>query len=121
MRRQNSGHGWGGRSAPQPDRRGAVDWTEGIRRMELCVTDLNPAPPGVIVSVIRTKDNVGLRVARWRCGEACAGTVAIFPGRAEFIEKYFEVAAELRERSFDVVILDWRGQGGSDRLAAHPG
>jgi lysophospholipase len=89
--------------------------------MELCVTDLNPAPPGAIVSVIRTKDNVGLRVARWRCGEACAGTVAIFPGRAEFIEKYFEVAAELRERSFDVVILDWRGQGGSDRLTAHPG
>ncbi len=88
--------------------------------MDLCVTDLNPPPAGAIASIIRTKDNVGLRVARWRCGQTCAGTVAIFPGRAEFLEKYFEVAAELLERNFDVVILDWRGQGGSDRLAPHP-
>ena len=89
--------------------------------MDLCVTDLNPAPPNAVASFIRTKDKVRLRVARWRCGGDCAGTVAIFPGRAEFIEKYFEVAADLRERNFDVVVLDWRGQGGSDRLAAHRG
>ena len=88
--------------------------------MELCVTELNPAPPGAIVATIRTEDDVGLRVARWRCDEACAGTVAIFPGRAEFIEKYLETAAELRQRRFDVVIVDWRGQGGSDRLTANP-
>lgn len=89
--------------------------------MDLCVTELNPAPPDAIASYIRTKDNVRLRVARWRCGDDCAGTVAIFPGRAEFLEKYFEVAADLLNRNFDVVILDWRGQGGSDRLAPHPG
>ena len=89
--------------------------------MELCVTTLNPAPPGAVASTIRTTDNVGLRVARWRASGACAGTVAIFPGRAEFLEKYFEVAAELLDRNFDVVILDWRGQGGSERLAPDPG
>jgi lysophospholipase len=89
--------------------------------MDLCVTELNPAPPGVAVSMIRTTDNVALRVARWRCDGPCAGTVAVFPGRAEFIEKYLEVAAQLLERNLDVVLLDWRGQGGSQRLTLHPG
>jgi lysophospholipase len=37
-------------------------------------------------------------------------------GQTEFIEKYFEVIDELRARGFSVVTLDWRGQGGSERL-----
>lgn len=37
-------------------------------------------------------------------------------GQTEFIEKYFEVIDELRQRGFTVVALDWRGQGGSGRL-----
>jgi lysophospholipase len=89
--------------------------------MDLCVTSHNPAPAGSSVFALRTTDGVALRAALWRCGEACAGTVAIFPGRAEFIEKYFEVAGDLLARNFDVVILDWRGQGGAGRLTLHPG
>jgi lysophospholipase len=88
--------------------------------MDLCITDANPAPAGAVVSGIPTKDKVALRVARWSCGGNCVGTVAILPGRAEFIEKYFEVAAELLSRNFDVVAMDWRGQGGSDRLTSNP-
>ena len=42
--------------------------------------------------------------------------MCIFPGRNEFIEKYFEVVGELRRRGFAVAVLDWRGQGGSSRL-----
>ncbi len=89
--------------------------------MDLCITDANPAPPGALASRIRTKDRIALRVARWTCAGNCAGTVAILPGRAEFIEKYFEVVAELLDRNFDVVVMDWRGQGGSDRLTSNPG
>ncbi len=37
-------------------------------------------------------------------------------GQTEFLEKYEEVAGELSERGFAVVSLDWRGQGGSERL-----
>ena len=48
------------------------------------------------------------------------GTVCIFPGRSEFIEKYFEVVGELRRRGFAVAVLDWRGQGGSSRLLWDP-
>jgi len=50
-----------------------------------------------------------------RAGSA-RGTVIICPGRTEFIEKYFEVARELQVRGFAVLILDWPGQGLSDRL-----
>lgn len=46
------------------------------------------------------------------------GTVIVCPGRTEFIEKYFEVARELQGRGFAVVILDWPGQGRSERLLA---
>jgi lysophospholipase len=88
--------------------------------MKLCSISENPVPPGAVVSAIAARDNWTLRAARWSCGAACAGTVAILPGRAEFIEKYFEVIGELLSRNFDVAILDWRGQGLSDRLAGDP-
>ncbi len=44
------------------------------------------------------------------------GTVIVCPGRTEFIEKYFEVARDLQARGFAALILDWPGQGLSDRL-----
>lgn len=44
------------------------------------------------------------------------GTVIVCPGRTEFIEKYFEVGRELQQMGFAVLILDWPGQGLSDRL-----
>ena len=44
------------------------------------------------------------------------GTAIICPGRTEFIEKYFEVARELQAMGFAIVILDWPGQGLSERL-----
>src|SRR6266700_4877998 len=39
----------------------------------------------------------------------------VLNGHTEFLEKYGEVANELRTRSFEVVSLDWRGQGASER------
>ena len=41
-------------------------------------------------------------------------------GQTEFIEKYFEVIDDLRARGYAVATLDWRGQGGSDRLLPNP-
>ena len=48
--------------------------------------------------------------------EKARGTAIVCPGRTEFIEKYFEVARDLQSRGFAVVIIDWPGQGLSDRL-----
>jgi lysophospholipase len=39
----------------------------------------------------------------------------VLNGHTEFLEKYEEVAGELTERGFEVVSLDWRGQGASER------
>lgn len=87
--------------------------------------DLGPvegllAPPGAIVTQIETRDGLALRAVRWTVGAGAKGTVALLQGRAEFIEKYREVVAELLARGFDVAALDWRGQGRSARLLRNP-
>lgn len=48
------------------------------------------------------------------------GTTIVCPGRTEFIEKYFEVARELQGKGFAVLIIDWPGQGLSERLLEDP-
>ncbi len=48
------------------------------------------------------------------------GTICLLQGRAEYIEKYYEVVSELRAKGFAVATFDWRGQGGSDRLLENP-
>jgi lysophospholipase len=83
--------------------------------MTLASTPDNPIPPGAIETTIRAADGVRLRGARWPASSPSRGTVAVLGGRGEFIEKYFELAGELLERGFEVVAMDWRGQGGSDR------
>ncbi len=87
--------------------------------MSLYPIPSNPVPEGAVTGVFTTADGRSLRFARWR-PEGAQGTVALFPGRAEFIEKYFEVVRELLERRFAVAIFDWRGQGGSQRLLRNP-
>lgn len=44
------------------------------------------------------------------------GSIIFSPGRTEFIEKYFETTADLISRGFNVLMVDPRGQGLSDRL-----
>lgn len=41
--------------------------------------------------------------------------VVVLPGLSEFCEKYFEIAHDLLKRDCAVWVLDWRGQGRSDR------
>jgi len=73
------------------------------------------APEGGEARWVEAADGVRLRVAWWRGGDA--GTVLIFPGRSEFIEKYGRTVAAFAERGFSAAVIDWRGQGLSDRLA----
>ncbi|WP_157016324.1 alpha/beta fold hydrolase [Mesorhizobium xinjiangense] len=49
-----------------------------------------------------------------------AGSVVVLPGRNENIEKYFETIRHLAGRGLGTAILDWRGQGGSERLIRDP-
>ncbi len=89
--------------------------------MELVTLAKNPVPSGATVGAFRGYDGAELRYARWDATRMPRrGTVCLFGGRAEFIEKYFEVVADLRRRGFAVATMDWRGQGGSQRMLANP-
>lgn len=73
-------------------------------------------PSGAIAGTFPGFDGMPLRFARWSATRGPRrGTVVCFTGKGEFIEKYFEVIADLRRRGFAVAIMDWRGQGGSYR------
>ena len=88
--------------------------------MDLISIPANPAPEDVVTGMLKARDGVGIRFARWHPPPGRKGTVCLFQGRAEFIEKYFETVRELRARGFAVATMDWRGQGGSERAMADP-
>ena len=87
--------------------------------MKLVSIPANPVPEGATVGTVKTADGVVLRFARFEPPAGRKGTLCVFPGRAEFIEKYFEVVRDARARGFAVAILDWRGQGLSERALAN--
>lgn len=88
---------------------------------ELVGTTRNPVPNGAVTGAFNARGGLHIRYARWdTTAERCLGTVCLFHGRAEFIEKYFETITDLRRRGFAVATMDWRGQGGSSRLLRNP-
>ena len=88
--------------------------------MKLVSLSINPIPSGANVSILKGYDGLNLRSAYWEATRGpTRGTVCIVQGRGEFIEKYFEVIADLRRRGFAVATFDLRGQGGSGRLLSN--
>lgn len=66
-------------------------------------------------------DGIRLRLGLWRTSyEPAAGTILLFPGRTEYIEKYAPIAEILTSAGYVVLAIDWRGQGLSDRLQGDP-
>lgn len=89
--------------------------------MKLVSLSINPVPSGAEVLAFDGYDGRKLRAALWQATRGpVRGTVIILQGRGEFIEKYFEVIADLRRRGFAVAIFDLRGQGGSERVLSNP-
>ncbi len=88
--------------------------------MTLVSIPANPVPENAFSGNLKATDGVSLRFARWAPPPGRKGTVCIFQGRAEFIEKYFETIRDLQARGFAVATLDWRGQGLSDRALRDP-
>lgn len=80
--------------------------------------DLARGPGGGAAVWLRADDGLRIRAGHW-AGDG-TGTVFLFPGRCEYVEKYGLAAAELAARGYDAVALDWRGQGLSDRLLRNP-
>ncbi|MET4274678.1 MULTISPECIES: alpha/beta hydrolase [unclassified Bradyrhizobium] len=88
--------------------------------MTLVSIPSNPVPEDVVSGTIKTPDGVELRFARWAPPANRKGTVCVFTGRSEQIEKYFETVRDLRDRGFAVAMIDWRGQGHSSRRLRDP-
>lgn len=78
--------------------------------------DITDGAPGGVAHWIATADDLRIRVAEQRPENEAQGTVLIFPGRTEYIEKYSQVTRELATRGYATLTIDWRGQGLSDRL-----
>ena len=81
---------------------------------------LNPLPrSGInllaegVLDYVQTEDRKFIRFGFWENGEN--GFVFIFPGRAEYIEKYSDVIKKFLVRGYSVLCIDWRGQGLSQR------
>jgi len=70
--------------------------------------------------MIKTPDGAGIAFRALGAAGGPQGTVCVFTGRAEQIEKYFETVRDLRDRGFAVAMIDWRGQGHSSRRLRDP-
>lgn len=79
--------------------------------------DISRGPEGGHAVWLRTSDGVRIRLGLWP-SEGARGTVLIFPGRTEYIEKYSDAAQEFAARGLASIAIDWRGQGIADRVAA---
>jgi len=91
-------------------------------RTEPAPTGLKPAPyfsevaegpAGVEAWWVEAEDGTRLRMAVWPKG--AKGTVLMFPGRTEYVEKYGRVATDMAAAGYGMVAFDWRGQGLADR------
>ncbi len=68
---------------------------------------------------VKSTDGLRLRLAVWG-HMAAKGTVFLLPGRTEYVEKYGLAAADMAQRGFAVISLDWRGQGLSEGRLSDP-
>lgn len=82
-------------------------------------TDIYPGPEPSAAYWADTPDGKRIRLGVWS-PEGARGTVLIFPGRTEYIEKYGVAAAAFAERGLASIAIDWRGQGLADRLIDDP-
>jgi lysophospholipase len=64
-------------------------------------------------------DGMKIRMGHWprAAGRDARGTVLLFPGRTEYVEKYGPAARVFTDQGFDMIAVDWRGQGISERAA----
>jgi lysophospholipase len=79
---------------------------------------LADGPEGGRAVWLRTADGVRIRLGVWPAG--ARGTVLMFPGRTECVEKYGRPAREFARMGLASVAFDWRGQGLADRLLPDP-
>ncbi len=81
--------------------------------------EIAEGPAGAEAWWVRAEDGTRLRFGVWPSGPK--GTVLMFCGRTEYVEKYGRVAQDLADAGYGMVSFDWRGQGLADRPQHEPG
>ena len=80
--------------------------------MTLVSIPANPVPDNVVSGTIKTPDGAELRFARWQPPANRKGTVCVFTGRGESIEKYFETVRERlkpgKKATLQIITIDDR-------------
>ena len=79
--------------------------------------DIAESPRHGMAYWIESTDGVKLRVGAWKANNIDRGTVFIFPGRTEYIEKYGRTISGFEKVGLSTIVVDWRGQGLSERLS----
>lgn len=82
--------------------------------------DVAEGPSDVRAYWVLADDSVRLRMAHWPAEKSSRGTVFLFQGRTENIEKYGRTVEYLHRADYTAFAADWRGQGLSDRIAKDP-
>ncbi len=84
--------------------------------------DLPEGPEGGAAVWATTEDDLRIRIGHWPgAGEGAApGTIFLFPGRSEYIEKYGKAARVFTALGWHLLAVDWRGQGLADRMLDDP-
>ena len=83
-------------------------------------SEISEAPENGTAYWTHAADWVRLRVALWKSATPQKGSVLLFPGRTEYIEKYGRTLSDLQINGFTTLVIDWRGQGLADRACDDP-
>ncbi len=84
-------------------------------KKRLIESNIYKAPRGYFIDTVEVIPDLELRCATWETKNS-KGTILIFSGFTEFIEKYYETIGDLIDLGWSVVAFDWRGQGLSSKL-----
>lgn len=79
--------------------------------------DVAEGPENGSAHWLTTADGVRIRMSHWRAPQE-KGTILMFPGRTEYVEKYGRTAEAFGKRGYAMIAIDWRGQGLADRMLA---
>jgi lysophospholipase len=78
-------------------------------------------PEGMVQTNWSAPDGWPLRVHDWPADvEKPRGSILFQAGRGDLLEKYLEACGHWHSLGWHISSMDWRGQGGSGRLAADP-
>ena len=84
------------------------------------MTPVYQEPVGLNWGHFTNSEGADIRYASLKPEGEARGRIVLLPGFRESIEKYFEAAEEFRAKGLEVWMMDWRGQGGSERYLPNP-